>query len=572
MTINTIHRSGLASLLALAATMTACGDPDTPLPDDGEQTFVLPDPEGNWILVDQIHTSKQNLDLKLERDNYAYQGMHGYHRLFKHLEARGYPYSQLSYTQSDERLTRAVLDGFKVLFINLVSSDRPDFTAAEIADVTEWVRAGGGLFIIADHTNVYYHAQRINPILEPMGIKVTFHTALDRAPEFSIAGGAWLKIKNWDRAHPISEGIKIASFQTGGPFETDHGVAFLSPDGFGDFWQENPNDPGFYGNWSRDPGEPQGPLPVVAAAPFGPGRVAVVGDQNIFGDEWLLVAHNLELALNTFEWLADNENTPTPLRDTTLDDTFTVGLPLEQSDWNIGINFCAGYFPFFINFNRQPRITARGILDFDKDYDALVFTDPSHTFSAGDLDRIKAHLDADKPLVILTDLTRARQGSVQLIQELVPEFSVDGLQGPLTAANLPASADHIETVLSETEFPILSDTLDLAGLRMSGHTYPTGVACPEGVADAIPTMRRVRATFGTPFLQAELPDGTLTDVARRTQRPQGGQIIVFLQDGFWRNETLGAERQMPTPDTQGAHHIEYRFHDWLITQGPGALE
>ncbi len=559
-----------AALLLLMAALTtvaaACGDDAQDIAADDEQIFIKPDGDGSWILVDQIHTTKQNPDLKLERNNYRYQGMHGYHRLFKHFERNGYPYSQINYTGS-ERLTPEVLDGFKVLFINLVSSDRPDFTQDEITTIIEWVRGGGGLFMIADHTNVYYHAQRINPFLEPMGIKVTYHTALDQSPQYAIPGGAWLKIQNWDTSHPVSQGLEIASFQTGGPVESEHGVGFLSDGGFGDFWIENPEDPGFYGNWSRDEGEPEGALPVVAAAQFGQGRVAVVGDQNIFGDEWVMVAHNRELASNIVEWLAGNEGNPDALRDQRDPSKLHVGFPIKQADWNIGLNYCAAYFPFFINFNRTPDIVARGSLEMTGREDVMVFTDPSGTFTDAELATVQTQLDEGKTIVIVTDVTRSRAGTVQLLKEFVPDFAFQGIDGTnLTADNLPALEDVVETVVSQDAFPISSDTLQIEGMKMAGHQYPSGVRCPDGIEDSEPYMRRVTASFGTPFLQATLPDNSTVDLARRLTLPSGGQVIVFLQDGFWRNETLGKERQSPTPATADSHKIEYVFLDWLVEQ------
>jgi hypothetical protein len=563
------HKLHLLLAASLLLPLTACSADEDTQPAEEEDVYVPPTHDGNWILVDQIHTTKQNPDLRLERNNYNYQGMHGYYRLFQHLDTHGYPYNTISPSEQHDRLTLEMLKDHKILFINLVSSDRPDFSADEIDAIHQYVREGGALFIIADHTNVYYHAQRINPILIPMGIEVMYHTALDRGPEFGIQGGAWTKIRNFTD-HPVNDGVQVISFQTGGPLITEHATATLSPNGWGDFWIEDPNEPGFYGNWTYDEGEPRGPLPVVAAAQFGEGRVAVVGDQNIFGDEWIFMGNNFEQVTNLFEWLAKNEFAAPPLRERLEASFYHVGIDIEHSDWNTGTNACNGFFPFFINFNRTPQIVARGGTSFDGKEDALVFTDPVETFTQAQLDQIAAYLDAGKPVVILTDIVQGRSGARQLISHLLPDLELRVSDATVTMNQLPLAPLDANTATLTTPPEITSPILNIDGLRMAGHTYTAGVRCPQDIESSTPYLRRVTATAGDPFLQATLPDGSTTDLARLFNVGQG-QLIVFFQDGFWRNETLGTERQLPTPATADAHQIHYRFLDWLIQQGPGKV-
>lgn len=547
----------------------ACGQDEDPEPTQEEDIYTPPDEEGNWILVDQIHTTKQNPNLKLERNNYNYQGMHGYYRLFQHLQSHGYPYNTVTLTEDHDRLTPEMLADHKILFINLLSSDRPDFSADELEAIQQYVFNGGGLFVIGDHTNVYYHAQRINPLLAPMGIEVSYHTAIDRAPEFGISGGAWTKIRNFTD-HPINDGVEVVSFQTGGPLLTDFATARLSDDGWGDFWIEDPEEPGFYGNWTYDEGEPRGALPVVAAASYGQGRVVVAGDQNVFGDEWLFMGDNFEMVVNIFEWLAHNEFAEPRLRDRLSTDFYHIGIDIEHSDWNTGTNSCDGFFPFFINLNRTPQVVARGGTTFDGSEDALIFTDPRETFTQDELDRIASYLDEGKPVVIVTDVVAGRAGARQLLQALVPDLDIQVGQASMGIADLPLNRDEV-TVMLEDSAPTSSPILDIDGMRMAGHVYPSGARCAYDLDDSTPYLRKVTSSSGSPFLQATLPSGDTVDLARIFEVGQG-QLIVFLQDGFWRNETLGWERQPPTAATADAHQIHYKFQDWLITQGPGKVQ
>ncbi len=546
------------ALFSVAA--SGCGDAEEEKAAD-EPIYVPPDPdvEGSWILVDRIHTDKQNPDLKLEKGNYNYQGMHGYHRLFTHLAANGYPYRQIYYDPAvDTRLTREILKDYKILFINLVSSEKPDFTQDEIQAIQEWTFEGGGLYVVADHTNVYYHAQRVNPILAPMGIEVTYHTAADQPPEYAL-NSFWTKIRNFSE-HPTTEGVSVMSFQTGGPMRTEHGVAFLSDNGFGDFWEEDPSDPGFYGNGVLDPGEPTGRLPVVAAAEYGEGRVFIVGDQNVFGDEWVLVGNNWEAALNGFEWVAKNEGATPNLRDIPLqDDHFVVGVELAHSNWNIGTNGCFGYFPFFINFNRDPEVAARGVESMTNAEHALVFTDPGGAFTEQELAQVQTYLQSGKTVLLLTDVVRAGAGSKQLLKTFAPQLRFTGKE-EFGVDDLPADDAKVETVTSPAEWPVRSTELAVTDQKVSGHVTQGGFDCsPDATWTSY--VRAFTVSGGTSLAQLDV-DGTLVDFIRVFD-VEGGRFVVVLQDGVFRNETLGWERYIPTAEHADAHELQFLLLDWM---------
>ena len=122
--------ASLASLIALS--FSSCGG----------ETYEVPQGDGTWILVDLYHTRLQNPeDHRMVKGNYAYQGVHGYSRLFDHLEANGYPWSSIR----ERELSAERIEGYDALFINLLSSRYPDFTEDEVEVIKDYVRGGGGL-------------------------------------------------------------------------------------------------------------------------------------------------------------------------------------------------------------------------------------------------------------------------------------------------------------------------------------------------------------------------------------------------------------------------------------------
>jgi hypothetical protein len=540
-----------ACAVVLSVLMAGCG-----LFGEEEETFHPPQGEGPWILADLYHSRLQNHeDYRLEKGNYNYQGAYGYHRAFEHLTDNGYQWRSIRTLP----LSQARLEGFDVLFINLVDENRPDFTTEEHRLIVDWVEDGGGLFVIADHTNVYYHAQRINPFLEPMGIEVGYHTALDEPPEYSVAGTAWIMVFDF-ASHWVTRGVEMVSLQTGGPIFGDHGVGFTSDDSFGDYWDES-SGTGFYGNWRHDGDdalEPRGPLPVVAAREYGQGRVVVVGDQNIFGDAWLHFGNNFELFMNSIQWLAGLEDEP-PLRASRLSG-LNIGVELVYDEFGVGRNTNDGYYVFFVNLNRDSEVSASGRMGINPDDDVLMLMQPSIRLDRPAVERVRNYFEQGKTVVLSFEADSAPEATIELLTELAPDFSVtvDGQQhqlSELAAGHLSGlEFDHVEAPLA-----IESDALEVDGLEVATQTYPHQTE-PDDLSHY---LLEISSEWGDPFITAEAPGGATLDIARRKEIADG-ELIVFLQDGFWRNRTLGnKETEPPSEEAADAVELQFRLLDYL---------
>jgi hypothetical protein len=532
-----------AAATVLAGVAAGCGR-DAPRP-------------GATILIDNIHTTKRGQDQRLPWNDYRYIALSGTQRFFNHLAANGYSYRYVTRTDAPA-LTPEVLRGTDILYVDLVAAHGADFAPAEIEAILAWVARGGSLLVIGDHTNVYDNARRSNALLEPLGVRILYGTAMDRAPGRAREGGFFPAIAAF-APHPITRAVRAIFFQSGAPLETPHGVAFLSPQGFSDTWIPTRKHQSLIGNGVLDPGEPTGALPVVAAGTHGRGRFVVLGDANLLGNEALFVADNFELACNAFEWLARDESDMPPLRDR-VTSPLHVAFDLEHCGWNIEGNECDGYFPFYIDFNRDTEVLTRGIPELAGRWDVLVFTDPEKPFAAAELAYVRAHVAAGGTVLLFTDVTRARPGSRQLLADLVPGIVLHGRRSFGIDA-LPAGEGSVETVVAAEEFPILSSVLDVTGLRMAGHQYPPGARCAFDVEKSRPYLHRVTATGGEPLLQAQVGAGVV-DLARIYQVGNGG-VVVFFQDGCFRNETLGWQQHAPGARTADSHRIVHAMVQWL---------
>lgn len=255
----------------------------------------------NDILVDKVHANDFS-DVGLRPDEYDYHKVFGFRYAFEYLRHQGVRTS----IHSEGRLDAEKLESHRLLFINLVSAERPPFYVSEIKAIVDFVEKGGSLFVITDHSNAYFHAWRLAPLLAELDITVPTDTVCDVPPLALGTGNGWILIEKFDK-HPITEGLRRIHFQTGGCVDERHAVAWTSPESWADAWYSGlygeQNGLGYYGNWKQDEGERNGPLGVVLAKEFGKGRIVIVGDQNIFSDVCIDYADNYRLWLNAVAWL-----------------------------------------------------------------------------------------------------------------------------------------------------------------------------------------------------------------------------------------------------------------------------
>ncbi len=545
-------RSAARALLLLGALLlsVAC---------DREQ-IPLPEGPGDWILVDLHHTRLQNpVDHRLTKGNYRYQGVHGFSRLFDHLKANGYPWNHFRKV----RITAEGLKGYKILFINLLHKERPDFTADEIAAIHAFVKAGGGLFMIVDHSNVYHHAERANRLLIPMGIEVTYHTAVDYGRS-SVSGTGWVAITHHNTKHPINDNIKLVSFQTGGTLKSEHWTSTLSDQGLSDYWDEKTD--GFYGNWTydNDPArEPRGRVPVIAAAKYGEGRVVVVGDQNIYGDTWLGFADNMPHALNAFEWLAGNEAAQPRLRERPTG-LIPFSVDIHFAERSVGRAGDEDYYGMFVHMNRDPQVFARAVDDLYDAERALILPSPARPFTPAALIAIRKKLEDGERVVLLMEPDRMSQPTAELLHALAPDFELTAGGTSVLFDGKPAQIARqvrgLKHVKLDGARPISSKRLKLTDATIAS-LGPSANDAPGS-----PYLWQVTSDWGEPLV--EVGGSPRVDIARAKAIGKG-ELIVFVQDGFWRNRTMGKkETQEPHKDGHPARALLYDLMDYLKTPLP----
>ncbi len=279
---------------AAAGNVTAAS-PATPL--------VAPIANAPRILIDSIH-AHNSIEHGLEPGVYEYHQTAGYCTAIGYLRARGIGCDEIKSGSLDP----ATLAKYKMLFINLVSADLPPYSVPEIAAIKSFVESGGSLLVIVDHTNCYFHAYKLGPLMQELGIELHTDSACDKAPRTLGSSCTWITITNF-KPHPITQGLQVIAMQTGGTVDDRYAIATTSEAAWADNWSVHPysadDNPGMFGNGKFDPGERTGKLGVVLARELGKGKIVVVGDQNMLSDNFIRYAENYKLWLNTVAWLMD---------------------------------------------------------------------------------------------------------------------------------------------------------------------------------------------------------------------------------------------------------------------------
>jgi hypothetical protein len=160
------------------------------------------------------------------------------------------------------------------------SSGSPALSPAEIEAVQTFVRQGGGLLVISEYEHVKY-GDNLNELLAPTGLRLENGTAFDRSacvhdnPE-------WLLGKPVEPT-PLAHGVAKACFYRAS-------------------WCTAQDEASIAWHTSAKASPPDAGL--IGVSSFGAGRVAVVTDSVLFGDERIDEFDHLQLWLNLIAWLA----------------------------------------------------------------------------------------------------------------------------------------------------------------------------------------------------------------------------------------------------------------------------
>jgi hypothetical protein len=206
--------------------------------------------------------------------------------------------------------SRESLTDVDLIVLNLVSADLPPFLVSEIEAIEAFLRDGGGMIVITDHTNCYFHHHVLGALFAKLDITLANETACERVPMKLASGNGWIRIESFSD-HPIVQGIRTLGIQTGGITDSRFGIAWTSPQGWGDLGRVpkygEGQDVGFFGDFQQQPHERVGPLPVLSAKSIDKGRIVLIADQNAVGNMFIGYADNRLMWIQAAYWASSQK-------------------------------------------------------------------------------------------------------------------------------------------------------------------------------------------------------------------------------------------------------------------------
>jgi len=247
------------------------------------------------VVMDESHSdwewSTQAYDTKWfgEKSGYNYYCLYQYLDLFYDMEHNSGPID-------DELLSTC-----DVLILKPLTKP---LTAQEVDSITRFVSAGGGLFLIGDHTNVFGSSTNVDPLAEKFGLR------FDHNATYELTKGG---LSEYEPPaifpHPIVQHLPAFLFATSCSLTVAPAVDAVIT-GYNlkalpaDYSQQN-----FFPAVANTSDMRFGLLLQGAAVRHGRGRVAAFTDSTVFSNFWMFMPGKPELALSYVEWL-DRTNTP----------------------------------------------------------------------------------------------------------------------------------------------------------------------------------------------------------------------------------------------------------------------
>jgi hypothetical protein len=256
------------------------------------------------IVIDQSHRQAWALDLERAKElNPANPADSSYAKMAELARGSGFEVS----ANSSGVITKQLLEATDLFVLPHASTDEwektlgtgsPQLTDSEIADLTDYVFGGGGLVVLAETEQAKY-GNNFSTLTEAFGIAIANETVQDS--KHNLQGVAtWVKAelqKSYE--HDLSFGVSETAFYRCGVLEIKPGsgaevIATSSSTAL--------------------PAE----APLVAAAKFGQGRVVVLADSDVFGDDSIDQLDNKNFWINIATWasggkaaaMADSKKAP----------------------------------------------------------------------------------------------------------------------------------------------------------------------------------------------------------------------------------------------------------------------
>lgn len=245
-----------------------------------EGRVLIDEKHSNW----EITTREYDTKWYGPESGYNYYCMADYLSYYYHLD------------KNFEEITPNLLTGYDVLIVKIPTEP---FSHEEVQAIVQFVRGGGGLLLLGEHTNVFGSSAYLNPIAEQFNFSFRYDCLFDIERKFEQ-----VYVRPQILAHPIVQNMPPFLFAVSCSIEPESYLAQKAILASGlksldiDYHSAN-----FYPQVKDAANMNFGSFVQMIAVKHGEGRVAAFTDSTVFSNFSAFIPGKPELLLGTMNWL-----------------------------------------------------------------------------------------------------------------------------------------------------------------------------------------------------------------------------------------------------------------------------
>ena len=247
-------------------------------------------PKDGRVLLEEYYSDWSKSTRPIDEQWYSSASTYNYYTL------RTYLNSYYDVIVNESPLEDVDLNKYNVMIIKIPTKP---FTQKVIEKIVSYVRNGGGLWVIGDHTNVFGSTTYLNPLLRNFGLKLRYDGVYHN--EHGSFNSIYTKSKV---KHPIIHHVPVFLFATPCSLQvTNPRMRIVVPGLTTKAYALSYSNRNFFPDTKPDLNIFTGANTLMAAGDFGRGRVAVFTDSTVFSNFFMYLPGKPEMALATVAWL-----------------------------------------------------------------------------------------------------------------------------------------------------------------------------------------------------------------------------------------------------------------------------
>ncbi|MCD6469116.1 MAG: hypothetical protein J7L32_07435, partial [Thermoplasmata archaeon] len=242
------------------------------------------------VLIDEYHSEWENTTKAMDTEWYGMLSVYNYYSWADWLDK--YYYVDINVNST---LNMSLLKNYDVLILKCPTIQYSD---EEVSAIVQFVRDGGGLYLIGDHTNVFGMNSFLNQVSERFGIRFNYDAT------YQVPTGWFSRYKPPSMlAHPIVQHVKRFDFLTSctlsAPLTAEDVIT-----GYNLFSETGTYSTEFFFRSMKDiPDEEAGVFLQTVALEYGKGRVVAFTDSTVFSNYAMFMDGYPNFTLGTIEYL-----------------------------------------------------------------------------------------------------------------------------------------------------------------------------------------------------------------------------------------------------------------------------